>query len=148
MIEDLKAIYVCEWPCYGWGTYDAALSDLDGDGKTEIIAPYSNWIYVFDTNETTGFLDWPQYLHDERHTGAYTASGEPVCIPGKENPELPGDLDCDCRVTVADIMMVAAIWNTEEGDEAFKPDFDFDDDGRISIVDIMYIAAKWNTHCP
>jgi len=60
---------------------------------------------------------------------------------------LPGDLDCDCDVDIVDIMRVAAIWNTREGEERFNPDYDFDKDGRISIADVMYVAAKWNTQC-
>jgi len=70
---------------------------------------------------------------------------EPACVP---ESLLPGDLDCDCDVDIADIMKVVAIWNTEEGDDKFRSEFDFDDDGRISIADIMYIAAKSNTRCP
>jgi hypothetical protein len=51
-------------------------------------------------------------------------------------------------VDIVDIMMVAVVWNTREGDEKFRPEFDFDGDGRISIADIMYVAAKWHTYCP
>jgi hypothetical protein len=68
----------------------------------------------------------------------------PFCVPGYL---LPGDLDCDCDVDIVDIMMVAVVWNTREGDDKFRPEFDFDGDGRISIADIMYVAAKWNTRC-
>ncbi len=147
-VTRLKTVDFCEGICPEWETRDATFADLDSDGKTEMIIPYSDWIYVFDSNETTGFLDWPQYLHDERHTGAYTAPEEPVCVPGRENPKLPGDLDCDCDVDIVDIMRVAAIWNTRTGDERFNPNYDFDHDGRIGIADIMYVAAKWNTRCP
>ena len=70
----------------------------------------------------------------------------PTLILGRREP-LPGDLDGDCDVDLADVMMVAVIWNTHEGDVDFKPAYDFDGDGRISIADIMYIAAKWNTRC-
>jgi hypothetical protein len=68
-----------------------------------------------------------------------------ICVP---ESTIPGDLDCDCDVDIVDIMMVAVVWNTREGDEKFRPEFDFDGDGRISIADIMYVAAKWHTYCP
>ncbi len=72
----------------------------------------------------------------------------PACVPGKENPDLPGDLDCDCRVTVGDIMKVAVIWNTKEGDEKFNSDYDFREPyKKVDIADIMYIAARWDTRC-
>jgi len=142
----LKTVEFCDGICSEWETRDAAFADLDDDGKTEIIIPYSGWIYAFDSDETTGFLDWPQYRHDERHTGAYTPSEEPTCVP---ESLLPGDLDCDCDVDIVDIMKVAAIWNTEEGDEKYNPEYDLRAPyGRIDITDIMHIAAKWNTSCP
>jgi YD repeat-containing protein len=71
----------------------------------------------------------------------------PECVAGKENPKLPGDLDCDCDVDIVDIMMVAVVWNTHTGDAKFKSEYDFDSDGRISIADVMFVAAKWNTRC-
>jgi|GEM_PF-1619505 len=39
------------------------------------------------------------------------------CVP---ESLLPGDLDCDCDVDIVDIMMVAAILDTKEGDDKFR----------------------------
>jgi len=73
-----------------------------------------------------------------------TVGADDGCVP---ESLLPGDLDCDCDVDVVDVMKVATLSNTEEGDDKFKPEFDFDGDGRISVADIMYVTAKWNTRC-
>ena len=61
--------------------------------------------------------------------------------------ELPGDLDCDCDVDIADIMLVASIWHTAVGDPDFNPDYDMDDSDDIDIVDIMLVAVHWGETC-
>jgi len=57
------------------------------------------------------------------------------------------DFDNNGRITVADIMQVAARWDTEWGDAGFDRKYDLDDDGDIDIVDIMHVAARWDEVC-
>ncbi|MGA9348902.1 MAG: beta-galactosidase trimerization domain-containing protein [Anaerolineae bacterium] len=61
--------------------------------------------------------------------------------------QIPGDLDCDCDVDVLDIMIVASLWRTAEGDEDYAPLYDLDDDGDIDVVDIMLVAVHWGETC-
>ena len=61
--------------------------------------------------------------------------------------DLPGDLNCDCDVDIADIMLVAGRWHTAEGDEDYDPAYDLDDNGDIDIVDIMLVAVHWGESC-
>ena len=91
-LEQVDAVYLCRGVCSEWGTHDAAFSDLDGDSKVEIIIPHDNFVYVFDTSATGGFLDWPQYLHDAGHTGAWTPSGD---VPKRGDLDNDGDVDSD-----------------------------------------------------
>ncbi|MBU4589581.1 MAG: hypothetical protein KKG01_01500 [Candidatus Omnitrophica bacterium] len=58
------------------------------------------------------------------------------------------DIDGDNDIDIADIMKVAVIWHTEEGDERFNPIYDLNNSGRIDIVDIMLVAIKWGTELP
>jgi uncharacterized lipoprotein YddW (UPF0748 family) len=58
-----------------------------------------------------------------------------------------GDLDCDCDVDVADIMLVASHWHSSVGDEGYDPAYDLDDDGDVDIVDIMQVAVHWGETC-
>jgi hypothetical protein len=58
-----------------------------------------------------------------------------------------GDLDHDCDVDIADIMLVASHWHTAEGDPDFNPTYDLDDDDEIDIVDIMMVAVHWGETC-
>jgi hypothetical protein len=61
--------------------------------------------------------------------------------------QIPGDLDCDCDVDVLDIMIVASLWRTTEGDEDYAPLYDLDSDGDIDVVDIMLVAVHWGETC-
>lgn len=51
------------------------------------------------------------------------------------------DLDDDCRVTVIDIMRVAAQWGTAD------PLADVNDDGTVDVNDMQQVAGKWRETC-
>jgi hypothetical protein len=57
------------------------------------------------------------------------------------------DVNGDGTINIVDIQLVAARWNTTEGDSNYDPVYDMNEDGRINIVDIQRVAAKWNTTC-
>jgi hypothetical protein len=57
------------------------------------------------------------------------------------------DLDCNCDVDIADIMLVASHWHSSVGDDDYDPAYDLDDDGDIDIVDIMLVAVHWGETC-
>jgi hypothetical protein len=57
------------------------------------------------------------------------------------------DVNGDGVINIVDIQLVAARWNTAEGDPDYDPVYDMNEDGRINIVDIQRVAAKWNTTC-
>ena len=60
---------------------------------------------------------------------------------------MPEDLDGDCLINIADIMVVASRWNTSEGDPDYDPAYDLDGDGDIDVVDIM-LVVHWGETCP
>ncbi len=96
-------------------------------------------------------------------TITFTVNGRPAVPQGPDPPvwvgsgsrvhveleacPLFGDLDCDCDVDVADIMLVASRWSCQPGDECFDANCDLDGDGDIDIVDIMQVAAQWGEVC-
>jgi len=61
---------------------------------------------------------------------------------------LPGDFDCDCRVTVIDMMRQAQGFGASQGQVGYYPPFDRDGDGDIDVRDIQLVAALWRTTCP
>jgi len=80
---------------------------------------------------------------DDANGGAYTLAHTGTlreCVAGY-------DLDCDCVVDIADIMLVASRWHTSVGDDNYDPACDLDDDGDIDIVDIMLVAVHWGATC-
>jgi hypothetical protein len=76
----------------------------------------------------------------------WTAAGERVHVE-LEACSLFGDLDCDCDVDVADVMMVCSRWRCQLGDTCYDPGCDLDGDDDIDIVDIMQVVAHWGESC-
>ena len=60
---------------------------------------------------------------------------------------LPGDLDGDGDVDVADIMQVASRWRCKCEDECYDSLYDLDKDDDIEIVDIMLVVVHWGETC-
>jgi hypothetical protein len=58
-----------------------------------------------------------------------------------------GDFDCNCKIDIVDIMLVAIHWNTFVGDPDYDATYDLDGDGDIDILDIMLVAAHWGETC-
>ena len=57
------------------------------------------------------------------------------------------DYDNDGKITVGDIMQVAAHWDTQWGDALFDRKYDLDDDGDVDITDVMWVAVRWEEEC-
>jgi len=53
------------------------------------------------------------------------------------------DVDCDCRVDVADVQAVAARWHSHTGDDDYQLRQDANADGAIDIADVMRTASDW-----
>ena len=76
----------------------------------------------------------------------YTLFGDPFMklnLPACD----AADYDNDGRITVGDVMQVAAHWDTEWGDANFDRKYDLDDDGDVDIVDVMWVAGRWEEVC-
>lgn len=87
--------------------------------------------------------------------GSHTsiAGGEFRAVDTKTNEftllsDLPGDVNGDCAVDIADIMLVASRWGCECGNECYDPRYDLDEDCDIDIADIMLVARHWGDACP
>lgn len=59
---------------------------------------------------------------------------------------LAGDLDCNCRVDVADIQHIAGQWGLAPGQHGYYPPYDHDRDG-VDAADIQGIALGWRGTC-
>lgn len=104
----------------------SSIIDLDGDNQLELVIPVffgypgslgnDSYLYVFNLDYSAKSSDWPQYFHDERHTGAYSWS-------------LFGDLNGDGQVNVADIKILLLRYGTNDQ----QADLNFD--GFVNVID-------------
>jgi len=76
----------------------------------------------------------------------WTASGSRLHVELRACT-LPGDFDCDCRVTVADLMRQAQGFGARRGKVGYYPPLDRDGDGEIDSGDLQAVASGWHTGC-
>jgi PKD repeat protein len=55
----------------------------------------------------------------------------------------PGDLNGDGQVTVTDVSLAAAGWDSEPGGAGWDPRLDRNGDWRIDVAEVQWIAARW-----
>lgn len=55
------------------------------------------------------------------------------------------DLNGDGVVNIADVMLLASVFNTAPGNGNYKTEYDLNSDNAINISDVMIIASKFNT---
>ncbi len=60
---------------------------------------------------------------------------------------LAGDFDCDCRVTVADLMRQVRSFGVSRGQAGYYPPLDRDGDTDIGVADLQAVAGLWRTTC-
>lgn len=62
-----------------------------------------------------------------------TASGQPR----------PGDLNGDGQVSVTDLSLAGAAWNSAAGGAGWDPRLDRNGDWRIDVGEVQWVAARW-----
>lgn len=93
----------------------------------------------------------------------FTVDDYPVVPTGPDSPVWPGpgsrahvelrasslagDFDCDCQVTVADLMRQTERFGVSRGEAGYYPPFDRDGDDDIDVHDVQQVAGKWRTAC-
>ena len=135
--------------------YDPATGQADASLMADLVHPNvegylvmaENWFEALDS-----LLPTPTPTATNTSTPTATPTGTPTSTPtptATPTPscDLPGDLNCDCIVDVADVMLVASHWHNSVGDNDYDPAHDLDDDGDVDIVDIMLVAVQWGETC-
>ncbi len=105
-----------------------------GDGNTSWGAT------SYNTFQQPGVYNIAMTLWDNRSAAAtahltiiVTSSGQPM----------PGDLNGDGQVTVADLSLAGNAWDSEPGDPTWDPRLDRNGDHRISIGEVQWVAGHW-----
>ncbi|MBL7184267.1 MAG: DNRLRE domain-containing protein [Anaerolineae bacterium] len=125
------------WIEAGLPNYGLLLRPLNGD---------YTYHYHYSRNHDTPNLR-PRLVVTYTVGGTATPTPTPTATPTNPPCDLDGDLDGDGDVDIADIMLVASIWHTAEGDPDYNPAYDLDGNGVIDIVDIMLVAIHWGETC-
>jgi hypothetical protein len=69
--------------------------------------------------------------------GAVTVQGGPLI----------GDVNGDCVVDLADVMLVAEHWGAQQGGANYDTRYDLDADGDVDVADVMVVAGHWGQRC-
>ncbi|MBI4331300.1 MAG: hypothetical protein HY673_08475, partial [Chloroflexi bacterium] len=56
---------------------------------------------------------------------------------------LPGDVNRDGAVNLADLALLAASFNKRSGEAGFNPDADFNGDGIVDVYDLTLLGANF-----
>jgi RHS repeat-associated protein len=67
-------------------------------------------------------------------------------VPAAGLSILPGDVNADCQVSVADIQTIAARWGEARSTTTLK--YDVDQDGTVTAGDLQAAAANWRATAP
>lgn len=57
---------------------------------------------------------------------------------------IPGDIDEDRSVTLADLKLLVAAWNTTGASSNWNAKADIDNDGAVTLGDLKILVANWN----
>ncbi|MFQ5857372.1 MAG: LamG-like jellyroll fold domain-containing protein [Anaerolineae bacterium] len=143
------------WDINGWTAFEGELFLQYTDGRVLRLAHHRSnscgyWVQPRASISRDGRYvvftsDWGQEMGTDSCSGGnYLGQGDPYIIDLSANAcDLPGDLDHNCDVDIADIMLVASRWNSSVGDDDYDPAYDLNDDGEVDIVDIVLVAVHW-----
>jgi len=92
--------------------------------------------------------------------GNYTLSSIADTVPGETNTAnnnftggtikvtIPGDLNGDCKVSLADLVLLANAYGSKPGDVKWNPNADINGDGKVSLSDLVLMANHYGQHYP
>jgi hypothetical protein len=61
---------------------------------------------------------------------------------------IPGDINGDLKVSLADLVLLANAYGSKPGDIKWNPNADLNDDGKISLQDLVIMANHYGQHYP
>ena len=65
----------------------------------------------------------------------------------KEKPVIPGDINHDGCVDMADVAILVSAFGTRFGDPGFVKDADLNGDGLVNIQDFNILHNNWGKGC-
>lgn len=88
----------------------------------------------------------PAYApENERAAVGHGLTGDPALALVKPAACAPGDVNCDGRIDIVDVQLVAGAWNAVAWMPAYNPRYDLVRDGVIDVNDLTAVAQLWQT---
>ena len=119
-------------------------------GKQTVISiPNGTWTILVFTWNTSGFAK-----------GNYVISAYAEPVPGETDttdnnyPDgwvvitVPGDLDGDFKVQLADLVILAKAYDSRPGDTRWNPNADIDGNSVVGLSDLVILANHYGQHFP
>jgi outer membrane protein assembly factor BamB len=154
------------------GVYDLKVADLNGDGKKEIVAGTTGFLYVLSSQGSTL---WSTAMIDDVGSiqiADIDGDGLPDIVAGtgrpwpdqavpeivsvfKQAPPIPGDLNGDGHVNLADISQMVLWygmtssnpnWNVPNPPWVAPSAADYNGNGRIDLVDLVTEAMYYSIY--
>jgi hypothetical protein len=95
-------------------------------------------ILNFNPSGSSGYVDVDWFrLNDEPGPG-----GNQTPTPANTNVI---DINNDGAINMADVILLASVFNSVRGDSKYIEAYDINKDGAINMSDVILIAAKFNT---
>jgi hypothetical protein len=117
---------------------------------------YGNWDYGYPS----GGNYWSDYLTMYANATEIDSSGvwnTPYVIDANNTDhyplvkpwyQIPGDINFDGKVSVADLVLLAKAYGSKPGDSNWNPNADIEGDGRVSLQDLVILAIHYGEHYP
>jgi hypothetical protein len=137
---------------YADGQYwdDVYFAVPPGAARAEVTVFYQNLprSYIDHLRDANHTNNWGQILHE-----AWTATGRgaPIAMAAEilaATAFQPGDLNCDCSVSIADLTLLLSSFGLTAADSAYQPRADFDGDFQIDLQDLVLLLAHFGEQCP
>lgn len=89
-------------------------------------------------------LELVEAILNSHDPATVTVSGS-ITVDGLTS--LLGDFNGDCVVNLADFLLFAAHFGTNDGDPNWDPLFDLDSDGQVGFSDFLIFIRNWGKTC-
>ncbi len=114
---------------------------------------------VFYQNTPRGYID---HLREANHSDAWgetlhaawtaTGRGAPIAMTTESLSTLaaflPGDLDCDCTVSLQDLAILLGSFGLDSESAGFRPAADLDGDFHVALPDLALLLSRFGSSCP